>query len=38
MATIAERLEVDSSAVQPAPSTLDRAMIQPVMLVPIRAP
>ena len=37
-AMAAARVEVENSVAQLAPETLDRAMIQPVMLVPISAP
>ena len=37
-ATAAVRVEVDSRETQPLPSRLERQMIQPVTLVPIRAP
>ena len=37
-ATVAESVDVDSRDTQPVPSRLERLMIQPVMLVPIRAP
>ena len=37
-AITAARVEVEKSVAQLEPETLDRAMIQPVMLVPIRAP
>ena len=37
-ATTAVRVEVESKETQPLPSTLDRQMIQPVTLVPMRAP
>ena len=38
MAITAARVEVEKSVAQLDPETLERAMIQPVMLVPIRAP